>query len=171
MFEFLRNLFLVAGMATMVGSSNVHCPLDNNVEKTCGLYDAETHSSYKLTDSLTVVSHGEQPVLLLNRAQNVSSFVLPLRQAVECDTLLLRFGNAKGQSATDTLFLEHDNTPHFESIDCPAAVFHQLKSVRWTSHSLNLMPLTLDSVAIVRKTVNYENVENLKLYLRSTSGL
>ncbi len=171
MLKNLRKLFFVAGLAALTGCSNIDCPLDNLVEMSCGLYDADTHASYKLTDSLTVISHGVQSVVLLNRAQNVSTFLLPLRQAAPCDTLLLRFANGKGQSATDTLYVEHDNTPHFESIDCPMSVFHQLKSVRWTSHPLSQMPLTVDSVAIVRKTVNYENVENLKLYLRSTTEL
>jgi hypothetical protein len=67
------------------------------------------------------------------------------------------------------IFVAHTNEPHFESVDCPPAVFHTIQSVAWTSHSLSQMPLTIDSVAVVRTKVNYDDVENLKVYLRSTA--
>ena len=48
-------------------------------------------------------------------------------------------------------------------------MFHELGGAHHTSHALSLMPLTIDSVAVVRKTVNYDDIENLKIYLRSTA--
>ena len=78
------------------------------------------------------------------------------------------FSNLDGQGALDTLFLSYTDHPHFESVDCPAALFHTLTDVRWTSHPLSELPLTFDSVAIVRSNVNYDDVENIKIYLRST---
>ncbi len=156
-------------LACAAGCTNVDCPLDNIVVMTCGLYDAATETPYTLKDTLTVRAGGQKDTVLLNRAQGIKSFVLPLRQGVERDTLLLRFSNPAGQFATDTLFIAHTNEPHFESIDCPTAVFHTLKEVEWTGHPLGLMPLTVDSVAVVRKTVNYDDIENLKIYLRSVT--
>ncbi len=150
------------------GCTNIDCPLDNLVELTCGLYSAETGSRLVLTDTLTVSTGGARDTVL-NRAQDVSSFVLPVRQGVDCDTLQMCFSNASGQSAIDTLFVWHTNEPHFESVDCPAAVFHTLQKVAWTSHALRVMPLTIDSAAIVRETVNYDNVENIRLFLRATA--
>ncbi len=151
--------------------SNIDCPLDNIVLMTAGLYDAETGKTLTLSDTLTVSATGSgiRDTVLLNRATAVSSFAIPLRHAADCDTLLLRFANASGQSATDTLRLSHTNTLHFESIDCPTAVFFTLNEATWTSHSLGTMPLTIDSVAFARKSVNYDDVENIKIYLRSTS--
>lgn len=150
--------------------TNLDCPLDNVVVMTCGLYHTGTSDTLMLSDTLTVSTGGMKDTVLLNRATGISDFELQLRQASECDTLQFRFANTSGQSATDTIFLTHINTPHFESVDCPASMFHTLQSVSWTSHSLDDMPLTIDSVAIVRNTVNYEDIENLRIYLRSTGN-
>lgn len=161
---------LLSCMAT--ACTNIDCPLDNVVELTCGLYAADTKAALSLTDTLTVTSPGTlaADTTLLNRATGISSFLLPMRQTMDRDTLVLHLSNVMGQSARDTIFLRHTNDPHFESIDCPTSVFHTLLDVQWTSHALRLMPLTIDSVAIVRKNVNYDNVENLKIYLRTTSA-
>jgi len=165
---FTQFLFGIAALC-FASCTNVDCPLDNIVELTCGLYSNETGASLTLTDTLTVDAGGTKDTTLLNRAYGISSFSLPLRHGVACDTLLMRFSNASGKSATDTLFLRHTNEAHFESVDCPTAVFHTLLGVSWTSHALSQMPLTIDSVSIVRPTVDYENIENLKIYLRATT--
>lgn len=159
-------------LSTLVGGvtacTEIDCPLDNVVEMGVGLYEAETGLALTLTDTLTVRPAGKDTILL-NRAQDISVCYLPLRQSSERDTLLLRFSNATGQWATDTLFVGHTNSPHFESIDCPASVFHQLTSIAYTQHPLSLMPLTIDSVVLANPTVNYDNIQHIKIYLRSTA--
>lgn len=147
--------------------ANIDCPLDNIVELTCNLYSAEQRQVLTLTDTLTVTAAGTDSVLL-NRASAVSSISLPLRYAGAADTLLFHFSNAAGQRGLDTLFVEHTNQPHFENLDCPASIFHQITAVRWTSHALGVMPLTIDSVAVVRPLVDYEDLENLRIFLRAT---
>ena len=162
--------WLPAAVLAVTACSNIDCPLDNVVALNCGLYSAEEKTSLTLRDTLTVYGRGfGRDTVLLNRALGISSFLLPVRQGFREDTLLLRLSNLEGQEATDTIFLKHTNEPHFESLDCPPAVFHTLQGVRWTSHALSLMPLTVDSVAVVRTTVNYDDIENLKIYLRATS--
>lgn len=150
----------------LTACTNIDCPLDNVVVMTSGLYDAEDESSMTLGTELSIFS-ADGEFVLLNQARDISSFVLPLRHGVSTDTLLFFFRNNQ-QEATDTLFLSYTDHPHFESVDCPAALFHTLTNVRWTSHPLAELPLTFDSVAIVRPNVNYDDVENLKIYLRST---
>lgn len=161
---------VVAGFVavTAVSCSEINCPLDNIVVMTCGLYSAEQKTAYTLTDTLTVKAAGLDSILL-NRAIAIQSFALPVRQGVTTDTLLLCLSNERGQRATDSLFIDHTNEPHFESIDCPPSVFHTLRGLRWTSHPLSEMPLTVDSVAFSRPLVNYDDVENIKIYLRSTA--
>lgn len=168
MHSMLRLSFVATLMVGATACTSIDCPLDNIVVMTCGLYSAESGASLTLSDTLTVRAGGEKDTILLNRAQGISSFSLPLRQGAQQDTLLLRFSNSAGQWATDTLYVSHTNEAHFESIDCPSAIFHTLQTTSWTSHPLSQMPLTVDSVAIVRKAVNYEDIENLKIYLRST---
>ena len=154
--------------------SNIDCPLDNVVSMQCNLFSYETKSALTLTDELTVTPAGRDTTLL-NKASNIQSFLLPLKETAEgqqvaTDTLLLHFSNVAEQSATDTLFVSHMLHPHFESLDCPASVFHTITAVRTTSHPLSEMPLTVDSVSLVRSIVNYDDVENIRIFLRSTSS-
>lgn len=159
---------LVLLLAAVASCKEIDCPLDNVVGLTVGLYHAEDNTALTLSDTLTVKAAGTDSVLL-NRALGISSFILPVRQGAEADTLLLCFSNYRGQEATDTLFVHHTNEPHFESVDCPPAMFHTIVSVGWTSHPLAELPLTIDSVAVARKNVNYDDVENIKVFLRATA--
>ena len=151
------------------GCSNIDCPLNSVVTLNCGLYKAEDMSALKITDTLSITAR--DTISLLNRATGISSFSVALSHVNKSDTLVLRFSSATGQSANDTLFVGHTNEPHFESIDCPPSVFHTINKVRWTSHSLHVLPLTIDSVSLSSPLVNYDEKENLKIFLRSTSGL
>lgn len=153
----------------LLSCSNIDCPLDNVVSMQCNLYSYDTKSAYALTDELTITPAGKDTILL-NKASNIQSFLLPLKEAGEKDTLLLHFSNAEGKAATDTLFINHTLHPHFESLDCPSSVFHTITSVKATSHALSQMPLTIDSVALVRSIVNYDDIENVRIYLRSTTS-
>lgn len=153
---------------SLTSCSNIDCPLDNVVSMQCNLFSYETKSAYTLTDELTVTPAGRDTVLL-NKATNIQSFLLPLKEAGERDTLLLHFSNTADQSATDTLFVTHTLHPHFESLDCPSSVFHTITAVRATSHALSEMPLTIDSVSLVRSIVNYDDVENIRIFLRSAT--
>ena len=53
------------------------------------------------------------------------------------------------------------------TVNCPLVVFHKLNSVRWTTHAMKTMPLAIDSIAIIKENVTYDNAQNLKIYLRS----
>ena len=107
--------------------------------------------------------------MLVNRAVGTGTLFLPLRNRTGQDTLLFQLKNIAGQAAEDTIFLTHSSSVHFEAVDCPASVFHNIEGVRWTSHPLAELPLTIDSVAVVRTTVDYDDIENLKIFLRSTA--
>lgn len=158
-----------AATLLVAGCSNIDCPLDNVVALQVNLYDASTRKPLKLSDVMTIKPAGRD-TLLLNQGTGLSSFLLPLKEAGGTDTLVCTLTNAAGQEANDTLFVTHTPRPHFESVDCPACVFHTLTAARVTSHPLTLMPLTLDSVSIVRPEVNYDDAENLRLFLRTTDA-
>ena len=155
-------------LLTTPSCSEIDCPLDNIVVLTCNIYQAEDATSLTLADTLTITAAGTDSILL-NRATDINTFQLPMRQGASTDTLILHFSNSRGQSAADSLFVSHTNQPHFESVDCPPSVFHNITSVSWTDHALSQFPLTIDSVAVTRSLVNYDDVENLKIYLRSTA--
>lgn len=160
-------LIPLLGVLLVAGCANIDCPLDNVVMMKCDLYAVESGQVLTLVDTLSVSTAGRD-TLLLNRATAVSSFLLPLKEGGDKDTLLLRFSNERGQSAVDTLFIDHTRQAHFESIDCPSSVFHTITAVRATSHPLSIMPLTVDSVALIRSLVNYDDIENVRIFLRAT---
>lgn len=154
-------------MALLSACTNIECPLDNVVMMQAGLYHSLDGQKMTVEDFLTVYS-SPKDTLLLNQAQNISSFMVPLRHGVETDTLLLYFHNDNGDAA-DTLLVRKTDVPHFESVDCPAAFFHQLHGVSWTSHALAQFPLTIDSVVIVSPKVEYDDKENIRIYLRTVA--
>lgn len=163
----LLPLFSFIFMLNLCSCSEVECPLDSVVVMTCGLYDADTKEKLNLEQNLTVKPIGKDTVFL-NAAIDMSDFVLPLKYAETTDSMLFRFSDRWGQTATDTLVVRHDNIQHFESVECPTVVFHQLISVDLgNENGVAASFVTIDSVAIVRKLVDYADVENIQIYLRS----
>ena len=154
----IRHLFPGLAFALALSAcSSIDCPLDNQVEMTLAFYDANTLKSLALPDTLSIYGlNAGSEQLLYNRGI-----------AVKTVKLTLRF-TSPTQTATDTLWVAHESQPHFEALDCPASTFHTLRALRWKGHDLNLLPLTVDSAAISHSNVRYEDVENLKVFLRTT---
>lgn len=155
-------------MVGLSACSNIDCPLDNVVSLQCNLYDASTQSALTLSDVLSVTPAGRD-TLLLNQATGIKSFLLPLKEAGTQDTLLLHFANAQGAVQVDTLFVNHTPQPHFESLDCPSSVFHTLNAVRVSAQGLANSAI-VDSVSLVRPIVNYDDIENIRLFIRTSAA-
>ena len=148
----------------LLSCSNIDCPLENVVLMSVGLYDNEGNS-LSVSDTLTVTSFPSDSILL-NKGIEVTGFAIPLRHGVEIDTLLLKFSE-KQTLAVETLFVYKTDIPHFESIDCPASLFHNLIAVKSSASASFGNPLLVDSIAVVRSKVDYNNVENIKIYFNS----
>lgn len=155
-------------MVGLSACSNIDCPLDNVVSLQSNLYDASTQSALTLSDVLSVTPAGRD-TLLLNQATGIKSFLLPLKEAGTQDTLLLHFANAQGAVQVDTLFVNHTPQPHFESLDCPSSVFHTLNAVR-VSAQVSTNSAIVDSVSLVRPIVNYDDIENIRLFIRTSAA-
>ncbi|MBO5699612.1 MAG: hypothetical protein J6R79_06385 [Bacteroidaceae bacterium] len=165
--NFCKLMVASAGMALTASCSEVECPLDSVVVMTCDLKDATTGGAFQLTDSLTIKPMGKDTIML-NRAQGISSFVLPLKLGETTDTFLLRFADEWENVTTDTLILTHYNQPHFESMDCPATYFHTITDVAWKNQNKPALNIFIDTVTIKRALVDYENTTNIQIYLRTT---
>lgn len=155
-------------MVGLSACSNIDCPLDNVVSLQCNLYDASTQSALTLSDVLSVTPAGRD-TLLLNQATGIKSFLLPLKEAGTQDTLLLHFANAQSAVQVDTLFVNHTPQPHFESLDCPSSVFHTLNAVRVSAQG-SANSAIVDSVSLVRPIVNYDDIENIRLFIRTSAA-
>lgn len=164
----MRTLVIVVAscLLCLCSCQNISCPLENTVALRVALYSGDEPVTFG--DTLSVTATGTDSVLL-NRLYRFSTFELPMRattEAAACDTLILRWALAAGEiesalpsRLTDTLYVQHAGRIHFETIDCPAAVFHTLSTISST-HTL------IDSVAVTSTSVDYETTENLRLYLR-----
>ena len=154
---------LLIGVASC---TSIDCPLDNQVEMVLNFYHYETKKELSLSDTLSIYGvKGDTTQLLFNRAIGQRTIRVPLNVASERDTLLLRFSSS-AETATDTLIVSHQPKSHFESLDCPASVFHTLTKVNWHAHQNTSNLLTVQEVLITNPNVAYENVEHLKVFLR-----
>ena len=142
---------IVMGMASC---TNIDCPLDNQVEMVLNFYHYETKKVLSLSDTLSIYG-----------VKGDTTIRVPLNVASERDTLLLRFSSST-ETATDTLIVSHQPKSHFESLDCPASVFHTLTKVNWHAHQNTSKLLTVQEVLVTNPNVAYENVEHLKVLLR-----
>lgn len=149
------------------GCTNIDCPLDNRVVMTLGFMASSTQKTLALTDTLSVygLKNGSEQ-LLFNKGIAITTMTLPLNHAADKDTLLFTFANGSVKD-TDTLIVHHSRQIHFESLDCPASTFHTIRSLEWKPRNTSSSLLSIDSVTISNPNVQYEDVENLKVYLRS----
>lgn len=146
---------MVAGMLTACDS--IDCTLNNTVMCNMSFYNAQG-KTVVLLDTLTIRAIGTDSVLY-NRAVNTSQISLPLSYYNEADTLLFDFFG-EGYRIEDRLVVKKKNYERFESLDCPVKMFHTLTDVLTTQH-------LIDSVHIASPKVEYNNGENIKIYLHT----
>lgn len=171
----IKCILALMALTTLTGCSSIDCALDSVVVWTLTFYDSTTEEPMKLPCVLTVDAAGAGT--LYNRGSNVEAMELPMSHNAEADTLYLRWayptnGNDQGgmsYAATDVLTIKHDNYGHFDAMDCPAAVFHTITDAQFKTHSLAAFPIAIDSVRITRPQVDYQDVENIRLYLNTSA--
>lgn len=172
--------------------SSSNCPLDNTVECNIGFYDMDGNAT-TLADELTVTTLldgstvvyiyrklGEQTVtqsrrdstliaqgytetvstvrrdtVLLNKVTGASSISVPMSYYCECDTLIFKYASV---SSADTVKIWHNNYPYVELPECGSYMFHNISGVSVTD-------ISLDHSEVSKSKVDYEGLENVKLYL------
>lgn len=133
--------FVILFGSTFDSCSSIECPVQNTVALVCELNDT-------LKDTLTVWTRRRngKDSIILNKKENATSFHLPISYQNPVDTLLFGTTNL---AVVDTVWIEKDNMPHFESVDCGVAYFHTLRSVRSTHRGI-------DSLVITKSFVDYD---------------
>lgn len=152
-------LFIVLTAALLAGCSAIDCPM-NNMVHTRFAFKGEVST---LTDTLTVwaVRQNGTDTILYNRGVNISTFSIPISYQQEEDMLVFQFKNPTTKVSTnDTIYIKKENTPHFESADCPPTFFHKLTEVSCTHH-------LLDDVVINETEVDYDATkQHIYIYYR-----
>ena len=154
----MRKVLLLLSLAFIVSCSSVDCPVKNWVRCYYNVYDSEG-ALLQLQDTLTIytVRKDRSDTILLNKGIALQAFDLPVSYTQPEDTLYFHFFN-NDYDVTDTVWIRKENYPHFESMECKVAYFHQLTGLRYTTHAI-------DSLVLKNANVNYEDqTTNFYLY-------
>lgn len=151
----------VGFLMLMVSCESIDCTLNNVVTCNFAFYGAEG-DAVAVNDTMTVTAEGTDSILL-NRGTQIGSFSLPMSYWQDEDVLNFSFKSASSDYTLEmVLYLKKTNVQHFESPDCPTTMFHELEEVYFETNT----PF-VDSVVIVNKAVNYDALENVRIYLRT----
>ncbi|MBO4720876.1 MAG: hypothetical protein J5658_13550 [Prevotella sp.] len=155
----MRKLLFFFVVVCLAACSSIDCPVQNIVSVQYEVCD-KAGKAFALTDSLSVVTtrvDGENIDITkllnsndvtLNRLIGKSSFSLPISYSHPEDVLFFCFTDTV-KTVVDTVWIKKDDIPHFESVDCNAAFFHEITDVRYSRHYI-------DSLVLLNKTVNYD---------------
>ena len=98
--------------------------------------------------------------VLVNRLVGKSTMSLPVSYYADADTLIFTLSDADGLLARDTLWVSKVSTPHSDDPSCPTHVWHEVTDVRHTRY-------LIDSVAIVNRSINYDGLENFRIFFHT----
>lgn len=156
-----ERIMLVALTLANVACSSIDCPYNSKVEMKYKFVGGVT----TLTDTLTVTAllSNELDTLLLNRAVDIDSFYLPVSYVRTADVLRFRFADANNNVVFDTVTVEKQNVPHFESVDCRPSYFHNIIGVSSTTNYI-------ESIEIANPNVTYgNNKANIYIHLKAAA--
>ena len=134
------------------------CALDNIAYNRIKFYSIDEHGAeteYSFPDALTVsiMINGDESIAV-NHITNAEGLTLPMSYTSDCDTIILKFLDRYN----DTLYIHHKNTPIYQSMECGVIMHH---TITGSAHTVNF----IDSMAINNANVNFDNNENIKLYI------
>ena len=154
-------LLTCLSLLVMFSCSSIDCPVQNVVSVQYEIRD-KAGEALSITDSLSVISERKDgQYVSLNRLIGKSAFSLPISYSHPEDVLFFCFKDSV-KTLVDTVWIKKDDIPHFESVDCSAAFFHELTNVRHTHNAI-------DSLVIVNTSVNYD-VNTVHFYLYPKTG-
>ena len=152
--------------------SSIDCPVDNLVTVQYEIRDKDG-AALALTDSLSVVTMRSDSLYVditalfnsnnvtLNKLIGKSAFSLPISYSHPEDILFFCFTDSV-RTLVDTVWIKKVDIPHFESVDCSAAFFHEIRDVRYTHNAI-------DSLVLVNSSVTYD-VRTVHFYLYPKTG-
>ena len=154
---------LLLSFPSLISCSSIDCPVQNRVYTTYGLLKADGTTDTLKVDTLSIATKraDDTDTLLLNRAVGITNFELNISYTQPEDVFYFTLLDTLGNTYRDTICVQKENYPHFESVDCQAAYFHHLTDVRSTHHAI-------DSIVINYPTVNYDEThEHFHVYFKA----
>lgn len=127
-------------------------------------YDTSSEQYKEQAKNVDVIVHGKGIDSLLYNQVNVSSIELPLQINDSTSIYVVKQLYASPTDTTyvtDTIWVKHENSIEFVSLECGSAVISEIKGVLWTINRI-------DSVAVVDHNVVRGGSNNLKIYVKKT---
>lgn len=115
-------------------------------------YGAETEYAFPDYMTVSIMVNGRDSIVV-NHITNAKELTLPMSYTHGCDTVIMIFFDRYN----DTLYINHENIPIYQSMECGVIMHHRLTG---TVHTRNL----IDSIAIKSAEINFNPNENIKLY-------
>ena len=167
-------IIILLTVVAVAACTSIDCPVQNLVMTRYTLKKPDGNPDTLSKDTLwvwtqrangtdTVISRVIQGSLELNyfHGSSASSFQLPISYTQPEDVLFMLLRNDKGVNYIDTVRIKKENMPHFESVDCQAAYFHEITSVTCTHN-------VIDSIVINNPHVNYDaKTTHFNLYFKA----
>ena len=137
------------------------CPLNSTSLARFEFRDSKTHAAVSITNGASVTGiaqiDGKLKVdTVFNRAESYMS--VPLSYTDET-TYVIHYT----EIMRDTIWLKHKNIPFVSDIECPAMMFFEVESMRFTTNAL-------DSVTLVNPKITNEETINFNIYYRAASA-
>jgi hypothetical protein len=153
---------LLIFLTALLSCSSIDCPVETKVQVRYGFYKTgETVDTLADTLSVWTTRNNGTDTLIFNRAFDRTSIQLPISYQHPEDILYFHFTDSNKVLTVDTVWLQKDDIPHFESIDCAAHYFHTLTAVHSTHHRI-------DTLIINNPSVNYEStVEHIRIQFKA----
>ena len=153
--------FFILSAIVLTECFSIDCPVKNLVYTKYALKKADGTTDTLNTDTLWIITRRADGIdtLLLNAlcGSTATRFSLPMSYTQPEDVFVTLLADTAGYSYIDTIRIKKENMPHFESVDCQAAYFHEITAVSTTHNAF-------DSIAIHHSSVNYD-VSNDHFYL------
>lgn len=146
----MRKVLFLLSVAFIVSCSSVDCPVKNYVRSYYAVYGSDG-AELDLQDTLTIYTErmDGSDTILLNKGIGIETFDLPVSYTLPEDILYFHFFNLD-YDVTDTVWIQKEDYPHFESLECKATYFHKVTGLRYTTHAI-------DSLVLKNPYVNYED--------------
>lgn len=137
------------------------CPLNTISVARFEFLDSKTHQSVQITNGATVTGIASVDGTLdidtvFNQAQSYMSVPLSYTDRT---TFVIHYT----ETMRDTIEVTHRNIPFVSDIECPAMMFYEVESMRYTTNAL-------DSVKLVNPQITNEERINFNIYYRAASA-
>lgn len=149
----LRHLLAAVVLLSGIAACNdTDCTTSNTAYVNYNIYDANGNS-VSLTGPVTVTAAGTDSVLI-NQESNLQSMQLPLRYTSTEDTFVVHLSEV----LFDTIFVTHQNIPHFISMECGTGMYYHIDNARCTRR-------IFDSISVVNPDINFDANEHIQMYM------